>query len=342
MICLRGIVSFILFLFSFAAMSGAIAPRSETATFCAAGDVLLDRGCRTMIRRHGYDYLFSGVSDFIRVRDISLCNLENPLSSRGKAPGNAITFRADSAFVEVLKWSGFDIYCLANNHILDCGPRALLDTRGILESNGLAAVGAGRNTDEAGAPLIVRRRGITFAFLAYVRVPGFGVPTADDRPRPAIADSAEIREGIARARVKADIVIVSFHWGVEYTPRPTAEQVNFAHLSIDSGADLVLGHHPHVIQSIEKYRGKFILYSLGNFVFDQHKQGQRESLLFCCGFRDGRIVSPHIIPVLLPLRSFRPVFPSCGETIRITDRVKAISRGYGVTFRDGDTVTYLE
>jgi poly-gamma-glutamate synthesis protein (capsule biosynthesis protein) len=338
MICLWGFVSFILFLASFSASAGA----GETATFCAAGDVLLDRGCRTMIRRHGYDYLFARVGDFIHVQDLSLCNLENPVSYRGKAPGNAITFRADSAFVEVLKRSGFGIFCLANNHILDCGPRALLDTRGILESNGLAAVGAGRNADEAGAPLITRKRGMTFAFLAYVRVPGFGVRSADDRPRPAIADSTEIREGIARAHARADIVIVSFHWGVEYTPRPTAEQVNFAHFSIDSGADLVLGHHPHVIQSIEKYRGKFILYSLGNFVFDQHVPVQRESLLFCCGFRDRRIVSPHIIPVVLPPRSFRPVFPSCGETIRIMDRVKEISRGYGVTFRDSDTATYLE
>lgn len=330
--------AFLLLLFFFYGWANA----GETAIFCAAGDVLLDRGCRTMILRHGFGYLFEGVGDFIRSCDLAFCNLENPVSSSRKVSGNAITFRADSAFVEVLKQSGFNIFNLANNHILDCGPRAIIDTRTILAANGLAAVGAGRSRDEAGAATILRKRGVRCAFLAYVHVPGFGIRSADDSPRPAFADSAGIREGIARARSEADIVIVSFHWGVEYTPRPTREQVDFAHLSIESGADLVIGHHPHVIQSIEKYRGKFILYSLGNFVFDQHVQLQRESLLFCCGFRDGRIVSPHIIPVLLPFWSFRPLFPDCRESVRISDMVKAISRGFGTTFRDSDTVVYLE
>ena len=338
MILSRGSACFILLLVTLSMTTDA----GDTVTFCAAGDVLLDRGCGTMIRRHGYDYLFAGVGDFLRSQDIAFCNLESPFSSRRNAPGPAVTFRADSIFVEVLKRSGFTIFSIANNHILDCGPRAVLDTRGILEANGLAAVGAGGSASEAGSPLIVRKRGMTFAILAFVRVPGFGIRSGKKRPSPAFADSAGILENIARARKEADWVIVSFHWGMEYTPHPTKEQIRLAHLCIDNGADLVIGHHPHVIQSIEKYRGKFILYSLGNFVFDQHEQVEREAVLFVCGFRDGVIVSPYIIPVLLPLRSFRPVFPECGESGRIAERVKAISRGYGVTFRDGDRVTYLE
>jgi len=338
MTCPRGFAFFTL-LFVFLSTT---ADAGDTVTFCAAGDVLLDRGCRTMIRRNGYDYLFAGVGDFIRSQDLAFCNLENPISSRRKVSGTTITFRADSAFVEVLKRSGFNMFCLANNHILDCGPRAILDTRGILETNGLATVGAGGNEAEAGSPLIMRKRGMTFAFLAYVSVPGFKVRSSGERPGPAFADSARIIGELARLRGSADFIIVSFHWGVEYSPRPTAEQVNYAHLSIDHGADLVIGHHPHVIQSIEKYRGKYILYSMGNFVFDQHTTVQREAVLFGCGFRDGKVVAPYILPVLLPYRTFRPVFPGCGETISITSRVKEISRGYGVTFRDGDTATYLE
>jgi gamma-polyglutamate biosynthesis protein CapA len=311
-------------------------------SFCAAGDVLLDRGCRTMIRRQGYDYLFEGVGDYIRSRDLAFCNLECPLTPRGKRNGNAIAFRADSSYIEVLKRSGFDVFSLANNHILDYGSSALIDTRNILKANGLLPVGAGSNRAEADEPVFLTIRGTRLAFLAYVCVPGFGVVAPDKRPSPALADSASIREGIRAARKQADILIVSFHWGVEYTDRPTETQVGFAHLAVDEGADLVVGHHPHVIQSIEKYHGKFILYSLGNFVFDQHKPVQREALIFSCEFRGGGIVSPQIVPVLLPLRTFRPLFPECTDTIRISDRVREISKGFGVAFRDGDTATFLE
>ncbi len=311
-------------------------------TFCAAGDVLLDRGCRTMIRRHGPDYLFGGVGDFIRAQDLAFCNLECPMSSRGKPAAKDIDFRADSSHVEVLKRSGFDIFSLANNHMLDYGPQALSDTKSILEANGLATVGAGANRSEAVRARIVRRNGITFAFLAFVTVPQVGIAYRTEMPCTAMGDSSLIGAEIDRVRKEADFVLVSFHWGVEYTPRPSMEQVRLARFCIDRGADLIIGHHPHVIQSIEKYRGKFILYSLGNFVFDQHKPVQRESLIFGCTFRDGKVQFPYIYPAELPYWTFRPVFPDCAVSVRIAERVKSISKGFNASFRDGDTVVYLE
>lgn len=313
-----------------------------TVTFCATGDVLLDRGCRTMIMRNGPDYLFGAVGDFINLQDLAFCNLEGPMSSRGKRAAKDIDFRADSTFVEVLKRSGFDIFSLANNHMLDYGREALSDTKSILEMNGLETVGAGANRSEALRARIVQRNGITFAFLAFVTVPQVGIKYREELPCPAMGDSSSFGAEIARVRKEADFVIVSFHWGVEYTPRPSKEQTRLAHYCIDHGADLILGHHPHVIQSIEKYRGKFILYSMGNFVFDQHKPIQRESMIFGCTFRDGKIESPYIYPAELPYRTFRPVFPDCASSIRISERVKAISKGFNTVFRDGDTVVYLE
>lgn len=216
----------------------------EPVTFCAAGDIMLARGCGTMIRRHGMDYPFAEVNSFIGLHDIACANLESPLSSRGRAVANPITFRADSSLVEVLKRSGFGVFSLANNHILDYGPIALLDTRRMLHEHGFSSVGAGKTSQEAHEPLIIEKRGTRAAFLAYVDVYGFGPIKAQDRPVPAFLDSAGVRKDILRARPLADIVLVSVHWGTEYVDRPTERQTAFAHLMIDAGADIVLGHHP--------------------------------------------------------------------------------------------------
>jgi poly-gamma-glutamate synthesis protein (capsule biosynthesis protein) len=318
------------------------ASAGEKVTFCAAGDVLLDRGCGAKIRQHGFDYLFEPVRDFVRSRDLALSNLEGPLSAKKRTSVENMRFCADSAYVEVLKRSGFDIFCLANNHILDYGRQALLETRSILEINDLVPLGAGKNKSEAVSARIVRKNGCTFAFLAFAAVPYFGAGLNADLPCPAIADSATVRADVEKCRSTADYVIVTFHWGVEYAARPAKEQVQLAHLCIDSGADLVIGHHPHVIQSIEKYRGKFILYSLGNFVFDQHKPEQRESILFACTFREGKVESPHIVPVIIPDLMYRPELAGCADSIRITDRVKALSEGFAAVFRDGDIEVFLE
>jgi gamma-polyglutamate biosynthesis protein CapA len=331
----------ILFFIIVLLVSASMAWTGDSVTFCAAGDVLLDRGCGTKIRQHGYDYLFEQVGDFIRSSDLALCNLEGPLSVKKRETVERMRFCADSSSVEVLKRSGFDIFCLANNHILDYGRQTLLETRNILEINGLTEVGVGKNKAEAISPRIIRKNGCTIAFLAFAAVPYFGTGLDANLPCPAIADSVIVRAEIEKCR-PADIVIVTLHWGVEYTSHPTGEQVKLAHLCIYSGADLVIGHHPHVIQSIEKYHGKFILYSLGNFVFDQHKQEQRESILFACTFRDGKVESPHIVPVIIQDGIYRPELAGCKDSIRINNRVKALSEGLGTVFRDGDTELYLE
>jgi poly-gamma-glutamate synthesis protein (capsule biosynthesis protein) len=314
----------------------------KSVSFCAVGDVLLDRGCRTMTRRHGTGYLFERVGNFIRMQDLAFANLEGPLSPRGKPIAKEINFRADSAFVEVLKRPGLDVLSLANNHMLDYGRDALLDTRRILRENGFMVMGAGKDSIEASQPAIVEMNGLRLGFLAYVTVPQVGIRYRGDLPGPAFPDTTVLSGELARLRKAVDFMIVSFHWGTEYVPRPGNEQVALARFCIDHGADLILGHHPHVLQSIEKYRGKFILYSLGNFVFDQHKPVQRESMIFGCRFTERGVESPYIYPVELPFWTFRPVFPDCPANIRIGNRLQKISEGFGVKFREGDAVIFLE
>lgn len=311
-------------------------------SFCAVGDILLDRGCRTMINRRGTGYPFECVNSFIRMHDIRFANLECPISSRGRPIAKGITFRADSAFVEVITQPGFTILSLANNHALDYGPDALLDTQRILRRNGFAIIGAGRDGADAARPVILERSGLKIAFLAYVTIPQAGLPYRADFPCTAFPDTAALGRELARLRSAMDCIVVSFHWGTEYVSRPSEEQIALAHFAVDHGADLILGHHPHVLQSIEKYRGKFIVYSLGNFVFDQHEPLQRESMIFGCFFTHNGVETPYILPVELPYRTFRPVIPGCGEGMWIAGRIEAISRGFGVSFRDGDRLLFLE
>jgi poly-gamma-glutamate synthesis protein (capsule biosynthesis protein) len=185
---------------------------------------------------------------------------------------------------------GFDAVTIANNHMYDFGPEALLDTRALLLGKGIAVTGAGRDLDEARQPAIVERAGIKVGFLGYCSVIPEGGEAAPGKAgiaplrvvteyeprgphaacrvitRPAEEDMRMILDDIAALKRRVDIVVVAFHWGVIWVPRVIADyQVIAAHAAIDAGADMILGHHAHVPKAIEMYRGKAVFYSLSNF-----------------------------------------------------------------------------
>jgi len=249
-------------------------------------------------------------------------------------------FRGDTSFIEGLRISGFNVFCLANNHTLDYGRDALLDTKDILEKNGFHTVGCGRNQREASRAMIIRKKGMSFAFLSYVTMPLEGIVYSENLPGPAQADIEEIIQEIERVRKTADFIIVSFHWGTEFSPYPSGKQREYAHRSIDSGADLVLGHHPHVIQIIEKYEGKFIIYSLGNFVFDQNRLDGRESIIFGCKFYHKKIDSTCVVPILI--ERCQPDFAEDDDFRQIVNKIKLLSDGYDVSFREDGKRLYME
>jgi poly-gamma-glutamate synthesis protein (capsule biosynthesis protein) len=170
-----------------------------------------------------------------------------------------------------LKNAGFTILSLANNHIPNFGEQGLKDTFNYLHQAGIYYVGAGNNAEEAAAPVFMTIKGTKFAFLAYndtdVVPPSY--EATQNHAGTNFMRPDRMTEAIKRAKQNADIIIVSMHAGTEYTDDPNQSQITFAHAAIDAGADLVIGHHPHVIQPLENYKGKYILYSLGNFVFDQ-------------------------------------------------------------------------
>jgi poly-gamma-glutamate synthesis protein (capsule biosynthesis protein) len=229
---------------------------------------MLGRHVGEKIKANSAGFPFEHVTTVLKEADIVFGNLECPLSLRGercqtKAP-DVPFLRAHPDVVEGLVQAGFNVLSLANNHILNFGEEALWDTTALLERNGIHYIGVGANLKEARKPLLLVRNGLKIAFLAYC-----SQFIADDSHagNPPL-DYPVIREDVIKAKKHADLVIVSLHFGLEYSSRPLPLQRRMVHRIIDDGATLILGHHPHLLQGIEPYKGGLIAYSLGCFVFD--------------------------------------------------------------------------
>lgn len=203
--------------------------------------------------------------------NIMMLNNEFAYSTRGtKTPDKSYTFRANPDRVEILKEMGVDIVSLANNHALDYGPDALLDTFDTLDNAGINYVGAGKNLDRAKAPVYYTIGDKTIAFVAASRIV-FAMDwyaSEDKLGMIGTYDPALILESIKEAKENSDYVVMFVHWGVERTNYPVDYQKNLAKQYIDAGADAVIGCHPHVMQGMEFYKGKPIAYSLGNYWFN--------------------------------------------------------------------------
>jgi len=236
------------------------------------GDIMLGRGVAYQVQKNGGDFRFPFllVKDFLESVDLVFGNLEGPISDKGKNQGSIYSFRFSPEAVEGLIFAGFDAVSLANNHIWDWGSEALLDTVEILNNAGIKVIGAGRNYEEANKTEIFEIGGTRIAFLAYTDLYPKSLRASEDYPGMSDFDLEKVKMAVAEAREAVDLVVVSWHWGEEYQTHSNLHQQEIAHALIDAGADLVVGHHSHVPQEIEKYNGAFVVYSLGNFVFDQN------------------------------------------------------------------------
>lgn len=221
-----------------------------------AGDIsgVLDDGYRSLI----------GEADYFAA------NQEFPFSSRGQqAPDKQYTFRLPESRVSLMNEIGVDLVTLANNHALDFGTDALLDTVSTLDQAGILHVGAGADSEAARQPAIVDVNGVRVGFIGASRVIPVASWTAGaSSPGMLTAyDPALLVQTIQETRPLCDYLVVLIHWGVERAEMPVDHQTSLSRQCIDAGADLVVGSHPHVLQGIEYYRGKPIVYSLGNFIF---------------------------------------------------------------------------
>ncbi len=301
-------------------------PPERTLVF--VGDVMLSRGVgRRMKAENDFKFPFRLVQATLATADLTFANLECPVSDQGTEQGHLYSFRADPRAIEGLLFAGFDVVSVANNHMYDWGPEALLDTLRRLREAGIRPVGAGANDLEAHYPLLVDLGRLRLAFLAYVDIQPQKATSAPGRPGVAWLDADRALADIRFARPLADLVIVSPHWGVEYAAKPNPKQVALARRMIDSGADLVVGTHPHVIQPVEEYGGRWIAYSLGNFVFDQRKQGTRRGLMLKVKVDGKRIVEVNQISIVISADSQTSLEPPSEKgTPAAKPRVRARTR----------------
>ncbi len=242
----------------------------------AVGDVNLDRSLGNAILEGHIDYPFANFAAYLQSADLAVGNLETALGDIGEPAPKNYTFQSPPAAAQTIGNAGFDVMSLANNHALDYGPESLLQGIGLLNEQNVAVIGAGVNAAAARAPFITEANGLTVAFLSYVQVPvevtsHFDTATwtaTADTPGLAWAVPAEISQDVTAVRSQVDLVVVIVHSGYEYVIPPSQEQLDAAHAAIDAGADIVIGHHAHILQGVEFYKDGVIVYGLGNFAFN--------------------------------------------------------------------------
>lgn len=280
-------------------------------------------------RNYNYSHFLSLVKPFFEVDDLTIVNFEGTLSNRGERQTKEYTFRANPEYAKILTTSSVEAVNLANNHTYDFGESAFLDTKKTMDENGIIWF-EGKNY------AITEVKGIKVGLIGTN-----GLTSAGRNQFPKIIEKVKL-EG-------AQLIIASFHWGEERVYTPTETQIALAHSAIDNGADLVLGHHPHVLQGIEKYKGKYIVYSLGNFCFGGHKNPpDKDTMIFRQIFRfvDGQIMSDYDNAQIVPCsissvadrNNYQPM-PLVGDEFgRVKSKILELSAG----FSGIDSVQILE
>jgi poly-gamma-glutamate synthesis protein (capsule biosynthesis protein) len=283
----------------------------------ALGDIFL----RT---KHDSDP-FEELKELCQNNDIIFGNLETVLSNRGVQVPKRVPLRANPDKIIYLKNAGFDIVNLANNHIRDYDETGLFDTISNLTQNDIKFVGAGANIKDSLKPVIFERNELKIGFICFTSV---GDIAKEESSGCAPLNKELIIKCISELRKKVDILIVSLHWGIEYVFYPSPEQQKLARTLIDSGADMIIGHHPHVIQGLEKYRDKLIIYSLGNCNFgveqDKNYEGADIGIVVSIEFSNDGIIHYELIPIEIN-HNYQPVLLEGCEKSKILDFIDKIS-----------------
>jgi poly-gamma-glutamate synthesis protein (capsule biosynthesis protein) len=271
----------------------------DVVTIVAAGDIYLGGSADNYLKQKGYLYPFEATKDILKNADITVANLEAPLTNKTAVfMEKEYILKHNPDAVGAIKAAGFNVVTLANNHIMDYGPDGLKETIDLLNKAGIKHTGAGENLKSARVPAVVNIKSKRIAFLAYSLVFPEEFYATDDSSGTAKGIFENVISDIKNIKKHADIIILSFHWSEELMKYPKEYQIELAHRAIDNGANLIIGHHPHVIQGIEKYKDGLIFYSLGNFVFGSVNRSIPEGMLAVVRFsQHNKVISAEIIPL---------------------------------------------
>ena len=275
------IAAFLIIPFSFPIKGFAEKNRSgEEILILAVGDIMPTARVLPFIKKHGFDYPYRATAKLLKKGDVVIGNMEAPLTTgKAKFENKKFTFKAPLETAAALKKAGFTHLSLANNHMMDYGMEGLASTLKALHEAKISYAGAGENIRAARRSSSYEVKGKKIAFLSYSKTYPFEFYATKEQGGTAPGYVSYVKRDIVRARKASDIVIVAFHWGAEKMETPKDYQRELAHISIDSGADIVLGHHPHVLQGIEYYGRGVIFYSLGNFAFGSYSKSATESII---------------------------------------------------------------
>ena len=271
----------------------------------AVGDVTFGEQVGPALAAHGGSYPWTFVGATLRDADITIGNLETAVSTRGVAAVKQFTFRGPpAALVPMRAVAGFDVLTLANNHTVDFGRDALLDTLKAVHAAGIRTIGAGASDLQARRPAVVEAGGLRVAFLGYSDVNPYGFTATSTSPGTAKADVAAITSDVHAALRGADVAVCFFHWGTELHPDPDSRQQRFAAACLNAGAKLVLGAHPHVLGGVATPTPhSLVAWTLGNFVFPSGGVTGRTAILHVALGADG-VRGYRLVPVRID--GFRP------------------------------------
>lgn len=286
----------------------------DTLKLMAVGDITL----QTKNNEHPFKY----VMNVFEKNDILFGNLETVLSATGKEAKKSVVLKSSPESINYLSEAGFDVLNLANNHILDLGLEGFKNTLDLLDEHKLEYIGAGFEKSSLNSS-IIERNGIKLGFLGYT-IGRFKVPEEISISK---IKEKKIISDIELIRGKCDFVVVSLHWGTENVFYPSPKQIELAHKLIDHGATLILGHHPHVLQGIEKYKNGLIAYSLGNFQFDckLSQSSTNDSIILCVDFAKNGINNFQIIPIVIN-ECFVPIQADGKVKEKISNFISQISK----------------
>lgn len=271
-------------------------------------------------------YFFRKVSSIFKRDDLTIVNLEGTLTKRGQRADKKYAFRGSPSYAKILTKGSIEAVAFANNHCRDYGAVSYEDTRSTLEKYKIHYASYGKTS-------IYRKKGKRIGMVAVNSLEGYAI------------SQKQIQTGIKKLKKKkADLIIVSIHGGIEYTSQPTDTQKSLSHYAVKKGANLVLGHHPHVLQGIEKYKGAYIVYSLGNFCFGGNTNpADKDTMIFQqkFTFQGDKLLrkknSAKVIPCSLSSRSdinnYQPKLVSGKRYQKILNRLSRYSRPLGTSFR---------
>ena len=314
----------------------------DDVTIAAVGDILFGRydEDKTYLPVARVDDPFAELAPDLRQADLAFCNLESPVVEEPKSFGvyKRMTFRADPDKMKLVSGAGFDVVSLANNHMFNMKAAAVAPTVANVAGAGMRPGGAGKTAADAMRPVVVDVHGVRLVFLMFTVWNNTGksgftkdgsVAFFEHEGKLEKTATEEIRA--ARRYLRADFVIASVHWGIEYQPHPHSGQEKLTKAMFAAGADVVLGHHPHVIQDVRWKRGQAVVFSMGNFMFDNPTLDRRETVIFHATLSSPgplrHVSNVELEPLMIDRKTHAPGFARGKDYARWVKRLKTLAPG---------------